>query len=129
MRILHDPLPCWTTWSSHSINLSKTNIIVGNLTLFYWWVFYKNSLTESAHQRCLILLFSVCVVGDSIYPEKTRYRLKSISSLQENSFKISFIRVYRLNLSHISVHSHYLLTCNIKQSLKTFLILSKALKM
>ena len=29
-----------------------------------------------APQRCFILLFSVCVVGDSIYPEVTRYTLK-----------------------------------------------------
>ena len=33
----------------------------------------KNSLTELASQICFILLLTVCVVGDSISPEVTRY--------------------------------------------------------
>ena len=49
--------------------VAQTNIIVGNLPLF---LFYKNSLTEFTSQRCFIWLFSVCIMGDSIYPEVTR---------------------------------------------------------
>ena len=120
------PLPCWTTWSSRSIYLSKTKIIIGNLPLFYWKILYKNSWIEFAPQRCFILLFSVCVVGDSIYHEVTRYTLKWWSKKIPSKYR--FIG-YRLNLSHISVHSHYLLPFDTNHSIKTFLILSKALKM
>ena len=56
--------------------LVKNKINVGNLPLFYWRIFYKNSLIEFAPQRCFILLFSVCVMGNSIYPEVTRYTLE-----------------------------------------------------
>ena len=62
---LHDPLLCWTTWLSLSISLSKTNIIIGNLPLFYWRIFYKYSLIEFAPQRCFIMLFSFW--SDSLY--------------------------------------------------------------
>ena len=109
-----------------SLNLSKTNIIVGNLPLFYWRIFFKNSLIEFAPQRSFILLFSVCAVGDSIYPEVTRYTLKWWSKKTLSNYR--YIE-YRLNLSHISVHSQCLLPFNTKQSLKTFIFFSNALKM
>ena len=124
MRIFHDPLPSWTTWSSFTMYLLKTNIVVGNLPLFYWRIFYKNSLIEFALQRRFIFLFSVCVVGDSIYPEVTPYTLKLWS--KKIPSKYCFIE-YRLILSHISVHSHCLLPFNTKKTIKTF-FLSNALK-
>ena len=62
--------------------VAQTNIIVGNLPLF---LFYKNSLTEFTSQRCFILLFSVCIMGDSIYPE--------VNGGLRNSFKLSFYRI------------------------------------
>ena len=105
------------TSSSRSIYSSKTNIIVGNLPLFNWRIFHKNSLIEFAPQRCFVLLFSVCVVGDSFYPEVTRYTLKWWSKKIPSNCR--FIE-YRLNLSHISVHSHSLLPFHTKQSIKTF---------
>ena len=122
------PLPyaCWTMWSIRSIYSSKTNIIVGNLPLFYWIIFHKNSWIEFAPQRCFILLFSVCVVGGSIYPEVTRFTLKWWSKKTLSNYR--FIE-YRLNLSHISVHSQCLLLFNTKQSIKTFIFFSNALKM
>ena len=69
---------------------------------------------------------SVSVVGDSIYPEVTRYTLKWGSKKTLSNYR--FIK-YRLNLSHIFVHSHCLLPFNTKQSIKTFIIFSNALKM
>ena len=46
-------------------------------SLFYWKIL-KNNLIECSPQRCYKLLFPVCVVGDSIYPEVTRYSLKRL---------------------------------------------------
>ena len=98
MRILHGPLPCWTTWSSRSIYMPKTNIIVGNLPLFYWRIFCKKSLIEFASQICIILLFSV-FVGDSIYLEVTRYTLKWWSKKIPSKYRFIFILFKPFTLS------------------------------
>ena len=107
-------------WSAPVLNnvIESLNLFVKNKyncrepLFFLLNIFSIHRIIEFALQRSFILLFSVRVVGDSIYPEVTRYTLKWRS--KKFPSKYCYI-VYIRNLNHISVHSHCLLPFNTKQ--------------